>query len=112
MTAAVTGAAVTTSPITRAAVTTSPVIGKAVPMWEVTTVAVEPQVQAGTDASDAPGVTYTLLARVATAPTLEPGDRRSQTPQNEDTSVTSAKTPQNTDATQASEHAKAAKSGH
>lgn len=122
MTAALTGAAdtkttvtnppVTNAPVTNAAVTNPTVTGKTAPMWEVTTAAVEPQVQAGTDAPDAPEVTYTLLARAATAPTLEPGDRKPPTPQNEDRSVTSVKTPQNTDSTQASEHAKAAKSGH
>jgi len=101
-----------TAALTGAAVTNPTVIGKTAPMWEVTTAAVEPQLQAGTDASNAPEVTYTFLARSATAPTLEPGDRKPQTPQNEDTSVTSVKTPKNTDATQASEHAKAAKSGH
>lgn len=110
MTAALTGAAVTNP--TGAAVTNPTVIGKTAPMWEVTTAVVEPQLQAGTDASNAPEVTYTFLARSATAPTLEPGDRKPQTPQNQDTSVTSVKTPKNTDATQASEHAKAAKSGH
>ena len=96
MTAAVTGVAVTNAAAT---------------IWGVTTAAIEPQVQAGTDATDAPEVMYTLLARAATAPALEPDARKPQTPQNEDTSVASVKTPHNTDATQASEHAKAAKSG-
>ena len=98
MTAAVTGLAVTNATVTNAAVTdvavTNPtVIGRAVTMWEVTT---------------APAVMYTLLAKAETAPALGPEGEKSQ---NEDTSVTSVKAPQNTDATQASEHAKAAKSG-
>ena len=97
MTAAVTGLAVTNATVTNAAVTdvavTNPtVIGRAVTMWEVTT---------------APAVMYTLLAKAETAPALGPEGEKSQ---NEDTSVTSVKAPQNTDATQASEQAKAAKS--
>ena len=119
MTAAVTGVAVTNATVTNApdtdvAVTNPAAIGSAVTIWEVTTAAVEPQVQAGTDATATPEVMYTLLARAATAPALEPDDQTTQTPQtpqNEDTSVASVKTPQNTDATQTSEHAKAAKSG-
>ena len=73
--------------------------------------AVEPQVQAGTDATAAPELMYTLLARPPTVPARETADRKPQTPQNEDMPVASVKTPRNTDATQASEHAKAAKSG-
>ena len=118
MTAALTGAAGTNAPVTNApdtdvAITNPTAIGSAVTVWEVTTAAVEPQVQAGTDAKDAPEVMYTLRARTATAPARE-HDRKPQTPQtpqNEDTSVASVKTPQNTDASQPSEHAKAAKSG-
>ncbi|HEY8882168.1 MAG TPA: hypothetical protein VIM47_02090 [Dermatophilaceae bacterium] len=111
MTAALTGAAGTNATVADVAVTNPTVIGRAVTMWEVTTAAVEPQVQAGADATDAPKVMYTLLARAALAPALEPDDRKPQMPQSEDTSITSVKAPQNTDATQASEHAKAAKSG-
>jgi len=119
MTAALTGAAGTNAPVTNApdtdlAVTNPTAIGSAVTIREVTTASVEPQVQAGTDATATPEVMYTLLARAATAPALEPDDQTPQTPQtpqNEDTSVASVKTPQNTDATQTSEHAKAAKSG-
>ena len=113
MTAAASGVAVTDAAVTDVAFTSAATI------WEVTTAAVEPQVQAGTDATEAPEVMYTLLARAATAPALEhdrkPQTRQTrQTPQNEDASVASdasTKTPQNTDASQASEHAKAAKSG-
>src|SRR5674476_882082 len=107
MTAAVTGLAVTNAAVTDVAVTNPTVIGRAVTMWEVTTAAVEPHVQAYTAATTAPTVMYTLLAKAETAPALGPEGEKSQ---NEDTSVTSVKTPQNTDATQASEQAKAAKS--
>lgn len=107
----------TTTPDAQSAAMTAAVtddaVTSAVTIGEVTTVSVEPQVLAGTDATDAPEVMCTLLARAATAPVLEPADRTPQTPQipqNEDMSVASVKTPQNTDATQASEHAKAAKS--
>ena len=107
MTAAVTGLAVTNAAVTDVAVTNPTVIGRAVTMWEVTTAAVEPHVQACTAATTAPAVMYTLLAKAETAPALGPEGEKSQ---NEDTSVTSVKAPQNTDATQASEQAKAAKS--
>lgn len=107
MTAAVTGLAVTNAAVTDVAVTNPTVIGRAVTMWEVTTAAVEPHVQAYTAATTAPTVMYTLLAKAETAPALGPEGEKSQ---NEDTSVTSVKAPQNTDATQASEQAKAAKS--
>ncbi len=104
-TTAVTGVAVTNTAATGVAVTSAVTIRRA------TTVAVEPQVQAGTDATAAPELMYTLLARPPTVPARETADRKPQTPQNEDMPVASVKTPRNTDATQASEHAKAAKSG-
>jgi hypothetical protein len=105
---AVTNTAVTNAAVADVAVTNTAVIGRAVTMWEVTTAAVEPHVQACTAATTAPAVMYTLLAKAETAPAPGPEGEKSR---NEDTSVTSVKTPQNTDATQASEHAKAAKSG-
>lgn len=95
-----------------AAVSGVAVANAAVTIGEVTSAAIEPQGQAGADATDASEATHTFLAPAATAPAIEPDDQKSQTPQNKDTSVASVKTPQNTDATQASEHAKAAKSGH
>ncbi|HZW44820.1 MAG TPA: hypothetical protein VFF32_10575 [Dermatophilaceae bacterium] len=101
-------AAVTNAGVTNAAVIGRTVTNAAVTSWEVTTAAVEPQVQADTKALVASEVTYTSLGRAATAPALEPDDQRR--PQNEGTSAKHVKPPQHTDAAQASEHAKAAKS--
>src|SRR5680860_617614 len=100
-------AAVTNAGVTNAAVIGRTVTNAAVTSWEVTTAAVEPQVQADTKALVASEVTYTSLG-AATAPALEPDDQRR--PQNEGTSAKHVKPPQHTDAAQASEHAKAAKS--
>src|SRR5665811_966745 len=108
MTAAVTNAGVTNAAVTNAAVIGRTVTNAAVTSWEVTTAAVEPQVQADTKALVASEVTYTSLGRAATAPALEPDDQRR--PQNESKAAKQVKPPQHTDAAQASEHAKAAKS--
>jgi len=105
---AVTKEAVTKEAVTKEAVTNAAVIGRTATTWEVTAAAVEPQVRADTNTLVASEVTYTLLARAATGPALEPEDQRRS--QNEGTSAKPVNTPRHTDTGQASEHAKAAKS--